>query len=238
MLDAISSLQGWWGHSKSTRFSMPSEFSPLPGAAGWQFSNPSVLDVVSLLSSLQLFREASRVLPRAKRGGNISEEYGPILGSLREKSEELTGYLEVLLKSSGYYVETEKFSATFAAREDEAASSTTPLRPTFTIITPSSPSLRGAQLSLLFSPVSTMDPVFTALRTRGILGDERRPGVIRFAPVPMYCSFGDVREATEGLEEAMGEWRGWEREEQGGEGGKKVGEQVRVVAEEEVGVEV
>jgi kynureninase len=194
-------LQGWWGHNKDTRFSMPTEFSPLPGAAGWQFSNPSVLDVVSLLSSLQLFRKASQVLPRASRGGNISQPYGPILGSLREKSVDLTGYLEILLSSSPHYVPAAEFSAVFAAREAQ-----NPLRPTFTIITPSNPERRGAQLSLLFSPVSTMDDIFEQLRSRGILGDERRPGVIRFAPVPMYCSWGDVQEAAAGLEEVLGEY--------------------------------
>jgi len=183
---------------------MPSEFSPLPGAAGWQFSNPSVLDVVSLLSSLQLFRKASQVLPRASRGGNISEPYGPILGSLREKSVDLTGYLEILLASSPYYVPAAEFSAAFATREEE-----NPVRPTFTIITPFDPARRGAQLSLLFSPVSAMDDIFERLRSRGILGDERRPGVIRFAPVPMYCSWSDVQEAAAGMEEVLGEYALW-----------------------------
>lgn len=49
-----------------------------------------------------------------------------------------------------------------------------------------------------------MDWIFDRLRERGVLGDERRPGVIRFAPVPMYNSWSDVREAAQALEEAMG----------------------------------
>ncbi|GAA5878226.1 hypothetical protein JCM8547_003161 [Rhodosporidiobolus lusitaniae] len=203
-------LQGWWGHDKATRFAMPTAFSPLPGAAGWQFSNPSVLDVVSLLSSLQVFQEAARILPRALSGGQISP-VGPILGSLREKSVDLTGYLELLLTSSPFFLPASTFPSTAATLE-----STNSLRPSFTIITPTDTSRRGAQLSLLFSPVSAMDWIFERLRERGILGDERRPGVIRFAPVPLYNSWEDAREAAQALEEVMSEYEKW-RQEGGGE---------------------
>ncbi|GAA6011714.1 hypothetical protein JCM10207_004220 [Rhodosporidiobolus poonsookiae] len=189
-------LQGWWGHDKATRFAMPANFSPLPGAAGWQFSNPSVLNVVSLLSSLQVYQEAARVLPRAMSGGHISSP-GPILGSLREKSVDLTGYLELLLSASRYYVPAAKFAPLAASEADDDP------RASFTIITPLDPNRRGAQLSLLFSPVSAMDWIFERLRERGILGDERRPGVIRMAPVPLYNSWSDVLEAARGLEEVL-----------------------------------
>ncbi|GAA5999631.1 kynureninase [Rhodotorula paludigena] len=192
-------LHGWWGHDKATRFAMPSVYSPLPGAAGWQFSNPSVLDVVSLLSSLRIFDQAAHVLPRARAGGQIHSR-GEVLGALREKSVDLTGYLELLLTSSPYYLPPASFppsSASSSEDDNHAVSS-------FTIITPSSPSARGAQLSLLFHPVESMDWIFARLRERGVLGDERRPGVIRFAPVPLYNSWGDVREAAIALEEVMG----------------------------------
>ncbi|TNY24346.1 kynureninase [Rhodotorula diobovata] len=184
-------LHGWWGHDKATRFAMPATYSPLPGAAGWQFSNPSVLDVVSLLSSLRLFQEAGQVPMRALAGGQAHGQPSPILGSLREKSVDLTGYLELLLCASPYYRPATSFPPSSTA-------------PAFTIITPLDPSRRGAQLSLLFHPVESMDWIFDRLRERGVLGDERRPGVIRFAPVPMYNSWSDVREAAQALEEAMG----------------------------------
>ncbi|GAA5972065.1 hypothetical protein JCM11641_002481 [Rhodosporidiobolus odoratus] len=193
-------LQGWWGHDKATRFAMPSAFSPLPGAAGWQFSNPSVLDVVSLLSSLQVYQAAAQIHPRAQSGGQVTLPSGPVLGSLREKSVDLTGYLEILLASSPYYRPAPVFSAASAAADSP------PTRPTFTIITPLDPFRRGCQLSLLFSPEPSMDWIFTRLRERGILGDERRPGVIRFAPVPLYNSWRDVCEAAQGLEEVMREY--------------------------------
>ena len=70
---------GWWGHDPATRFQMGPEFNPIPGAQGWQISNPSVLSMAPLLASLDLFGRAG--LPR-----------------LRQKSLALTGYLQRLIE--------------------------------------------------------------------------------------------------------------------------------------------
>ncbi|KAK3333620.1 pyridoxal phosphate-dependent transferase [Cercophora scortea] len=72
-------LAGWWGNDKSTRFAMANKFHPVGGAAGFQLSNPSVLDITSLSASLEVFQLA----------GGVKE--------LRKKSLKLTGFLEELL---------------------------------------------------------------------------------------------------------------------------------------------
>jgi kynureninase len=69
---------GWWGHDPATRFQMGPEFNPIPGAQGWQISNPSVLSMAPLLASLDVFQRAG-------------------LTRLREKSLALTGYLQRLI---------------------------------------------------------------------------------------------------------------------------------------------
>jgi kynureninase len=71
-------LAGWWGNDKKTRFVMANRFHPVGGAAGFQLSNPSILDITSLSASLEVFELA----------GGVSE--------LRKKSLELTTFLETL----------------------------------------------------------------------------------------------------------------------------------------------
>ncbi|KAI0424270.1 kynureninase 1 [Xylaria sp. FL1042] len=74
-------LSGWWGNDKGTRFQMETEFRPAKGAAGFQLSNPSVLDITSLCASLELFELAGGMAP------------------LRERSKRLTAFLEKCLSS-------------------------------------------------------------------------------------------------------------------------------------------
>jgi kynureninase len=74
-------LSGWWGNDKATRFVMDTKFHPVKGAAGFQLSNPSILDITSLSASLEVFELAGGV---------------PVL---REKSKQLTAFLEHCLAS-------------------------------------------------------------------------------------------------------------------------------------------
>jgi kynureninase len=156
----VNRLSGWWGNDKRSRFAMENRFVPVPGAAGFQLSNPSVLDVTSLCASLEVF---------AMAGG---------MGPLREKSLELTGYLETLLLQSPFYEKA------------------------FDIITPRNKEQRGCQLSLKLAE-GLLDVVLKELENRGVVVDERRPDVIRVAPAPLYNSFVDVYDFVDAFSAAM-----------------------------------
>ncbi|KAM4067216.1 kynureninase 2 [Hirsutella rhossiliensis] len=63
--------------------------------------------------------------------------------------------------------------------------------PLFRLLTPSEPSQRGTQLSLLLRE-GLLEAVARVLEENGVACDKRKPDVIRIAPVPLYCSFEDV----------------------------------------------
>lgn len=156
-------LAGWWGNNAETRFKMLDEFDPIRGARGYKQSNPSVLCVLALRASLELFKEA----------GGIQK--------LRERSIELTNRLLKGLLASPHYIAPENVE--IFGNSGKAW---------FTIITPQAEHQRGAQLSLLFGPDGTMKKVFDYLDDNGVLGDERNPDVIRLAPAPLYNNERDV----------------------------------------------
>ncbi len=136
---------GWWGHNDQVRFKMGPNFEPTPGAEGWQISNPSILALAALRASLDIFHEAG-------------------MDRLREKSVQLTSYLEFLLQ--------ERRSNKFFQ------------------ITPTDPERRGAQISIRIP--KNGKTVCDALAKGGIIADWREPDIFRVAPVPLYNSYADV----------------------------------------------
>ncbi|KAL4783393.1 pyridoxal phosphate-dependent transferase [Aspergillus varians] len=144
-------LSGWWGGDKATRFLMDNHFVPQPGAAGFQLSNPSVLDINAVVASLELFNRTT-------------------MAEIRQKSLKLTGYLEYLLMKSPIDGLSDK---------------------PFSVITPSNPSERGAQLSLRLAP-GLLDSVLETLEENAVVIDERKPDVIRVAPAPLYNTYEEA----------------------------------------------
>jgi kynureninase len=156
-VDVRPRLSGWWGHDASTRFQMKPEFRANAGAAGWAVSNPSIFASAPLIASLELFQEAG-------------------IERTRQKSVELTGYLEFLLDRLGADVQ---------------------------LITPRDPDARGAQLSFRIVGTGRGARVFQWLTANAVACDWREPDVIRAAPIPLYNSFVDVFRFGEKLKQAL-----------------------------------
>jgi len=102
---------------------------------------------------------------------NLFDEAG--IHALRHKSLRLTAYLEFLLHQLHHI--------------------------SFEILTPADPLQRGAQLSLFFT--ENGKAIHQRLTGKGLVVDYREPGVIRFAPAPLYNSFEDVYRVYEILKE-------------------------------------
>ncbi len=71
-------FEGWWSTEPQTRFQMRPISRPPATADAWQISNPPILAMGPVRTSLELFDEVG-------------------MAALRERSERLTGYLEELL---------------------------------------------------------------------------------------------------------------------------------------------
>ncbi|MEU9019601.1 kynureninase [Actinomadura sp. NPDC048394] len=93
------------------------------------------------------------------------------MDALRARSERLTGYLAARLA---------------------------PLRGV-QVITPDDPAARGSQLSLRVADAGGL--VRRLAETHGVVADAREPDVVRFAPVPLYCTFHDCHRAAEALDD-------------------------------------
>ncbi|MFG0257260.1 MAG: kynureninase [Phycisphaerales bacterium JB043] len=152
----IPRFEGWWGNDPSTRFQMGPRIHPSAGADAWQLSNPPIFAMAPVLASLRLFDDTT-------------------MPALREKSLQLTAYLERLINAI-------------------------PGTP-YTITTPSDPAQRGCQLSII-APIPSRR-LQQHLQTQHIIADHREPNVLRVAPVPMYNTFLDVWKLASALREAV-----------------------------------
>jgi len=93
------------------------------------------------------------------------EEIG--MDVLVKKRDKITSYLEFILKDISSQVGGD-----------------------FEIITPTEPSQRASQLSILLHGHGR--ELFNYLMKNGVITDWREPNVIRLAPVPLYTSFEDM----------------------------------------------
>jgi kynureninase len=84
---SLPRLGGWWGVDPDRRFDMSDTFDPARGAAGWEASTPSPIQLAPLAASLAIFDEVG-------------------MPALRAKSIALTGYLATLLAGLGVEVIT------------------------------------------------------------------------------------------------------------------------------------
>lgn len=152
---------GWWGHDEKERFLMRKGFKPMYGADGWQLSNGNILPLAAQRASLEIFEQAG-------------------MDNLRQKSLQLTGYLEFLIR-------------------EEVSSEANH----FQIITPQQPEERGCQLSLFVE--KNGKKLFEQISKAGVVGDWREPNVIRVAPTPLYNTFTDVYQFAQLLKKAVKE---------------------------------
>lgn len=75
---SLPRLEGWWSTDPATRFAMGPEVTPVASADAWQLSNPPILAMAPVLTSLEMFDEVGMI-------------------ALRARSERLTNHLEEAL---------------------------------------------------------------------------------------------------------------------------------------------
>ena len=157
---------------------MEDEFRPQPGADGWQLSNPPILQLAALRGSLELFDRAT-------------------LPAIARKASQLTALALRLLDQLAARVQASQAPGSPAVLE---------------VLTPRNPAHRGAQLSVRLAPGTLLaagagahgdgggdgefdraEAVQRLLAERhGVEVDYRRPHVLRFGFVGLYCSYRDV----------------------------------------------
>jgi kynureninase len=155
---ALPRLEGWWSTDPATRFEMQPVSTPQPSADAWSMSNPPILAMGPVRTSLTIFDEVG-------------------MDALRARSLRLTSYLRGLLESIGE-------------------------RASLSIVTPADDAEHGAQLSVRVEADVT-DLTERMSSNWGVVADDRRPDIIRFAPAPLYCTFHDCWRAADALSQEI-----------------------------------
>ena len=164
-LDYRHRLTGWYGGDRASRFNMDNRFVPIAGAKGWQVSNPSAIDLASLVASLSVFAQTD-------------------MPALRDKSRRITAFAEHLLLLDVPVVALKT--------DDDGNDGPADMGPAYEIITPRDPEQRGAQLSVLFKRPGLLEKVGVRMEEAGVVADQRKPDVTRVAPAPMYNTYEEV----------------------------------------------
>ncbi len=90
---SLPRFAGWWGHDKAARFLFEPDFRAIPGAEGWQISNPPILPTAPLVASLEIFAIAGMQALHIKSLA--------LTGLLRRLIEErLAGLLQIVTPAS------------------------------------------------------------------------------------------------------------------------------------------
>lgn len=147
-------LEGWWSTDPSTRFEMRPHSEPPLTADAWSVSNPPILAMGPVRTSLDIFDAVG-------------------MAAIRARSLRLTGYLRELL----------------APLTDAGL---------LTIVTPADEPAHGAQLSLRVRG-DAADLCERLSANWGVVGDDRRPDILRLAPAPLYCTFHDCWRAADAV---------------------------------------
>ncbi|KAI4720866.1 kynureninase [Aureobasidium sp. EXF-10727] len=182
------SIGGLFIHERHSKVSTPSSSSRpeyTPRLSGWwgsdkssRFAMENIFTPIAGAGGWQLSNPSVADMTALRASLDIFNKTS--LTALRKKSVALTAYLEKLLLAS------------------------TEIKDCFSIITPSDPAQRGAQLSVRLSS-GLLDNVMHVLEKRGVVVDERRPDVIRVAPAPLYNSWSDVLRFVQVFQEACRE---------------------------------
>ncbi|OGD53478.1 kynureninase [Candidatus Bathyarchaeota archaeon RBG_13_60_20] len=151
---SMPGMAGWFGNDRSTMFEMRNEFDPARTASAWQIGTTTMLSTAPIEGSLKMIREAG-------------------IGSIREKSLRITGYLMHLIDET---LSREPYS--------------------YGIATPREAERRGGHVGVTHADAWRINQ---ALIARGVIPDFRPPNIIRLAPIPLYVSYHDVWKVAQHL---------------------------------------